>query len=60
MPKDTKWYYSFTATAPDVDNTTLYVFHIFGHGKVTDKNGLELEFGPVAETVVQVCPTSGC
>jgi len=60
MPKDTRWYYSFTATAPDVDNTTLYVFHILGHGKATDKNGDKLEFGPVAETIVQVCPTSGC
>ena len=60
MPLDTKWYYSFTATAPDVDNTTLYVFHILGHGKATKKTGPDIEFGPVAQTVVQVCQSSGC
>jgi len=56
----TKYYYSFSATAPDVDSTTLYVFHILGYGKVIDDDTDELEFGPVAQTVVQVCPSSGC
>ena len=60
MDESTKHYYSFTATAPDVENTTLYVFHILGYGKVIDDDIDEIEFGPVAETVVQVCPTSGC
>ena len=60
MDEDKKWYYSFDATAPDVDNTTLYVFHIFGYGKVIDDDTDEYDFGPVAQTVVQVCDTGGC
>ncbi len=62
MESNTKWYYSFDATAPDVDNTTLYVFHIFGYGKVisTISPPNEFDFGPVAQTVVQVCDTGGC
>lgn len=49
----------FYATAPGntSGNAKMYVFHILGSGITT---GIDTYFiGPVAETIVQVCPTSG-
>lgn len=50
----------FSATAPPASggNAKMYVFHILGSGKTTSTDPYLI--GPIAETVVQVCPTSGC
>jgi len=46
----------FNVTPPTVTDTKMYVMHILADG-YTDANFL---IGPIAETVLQVCPTSGC
>ncbi|MCZ6581652.1 MAG: hypothetical protein O6761_00555, partial [Thaumarchaeota archaeon] len=52
---------TFTATAPSVAKTKLYVMHILGHGTATgDSVAGIFTVGPISETVLQVCPTSGC
>lgn len=51
-------YIQFTAKAPSVSSTKMYVFHILGTGTSTPDP--DYSIGPVSETVVQVCPTSGC
>ena len=48
----------FTALAPTIASTKMYVFHILGTGTTTPVPAYAI--GPLAETVVQVCPTSGC
>ena len=49
----------FSATAPGNTNgnAKMYVFHILGSGLSTA--GDPYLIGPIAETIVQVCPTSG-
>ena len=54
---------TFTATAPSVTSAKMYVMHILANGIATgDVSGGASVFtvGPIAETVLQVCPTSGC
>jgi len=46
----------FNVTPPTVTDTKMYVMHILADG-YTDANFL---IGPIAEVVLQVCPTSGC
>ena len=57
---DDEVYVQFTAKAPIVATTKMYVMHILGTGS-TDKSGPTLAIGPLAETVIQVCGSvSGC
>jgi hypothetical protein len=44
----------FTLQAPTVSSTKMYVFHILGTGSTTPAPTYAI--GPLAETVVQVCP----
>jgi hypothetical protein len=51
----------FTATAPSVSSAKMYVMHILANGLATGQGGTgTFTVGPIAETVLQVCPTSGC
>jgi hypothetical protein len=51
----------FTATAPFVSKAKMYVMHILANGVATGNGGTgTFTVGPIAETVLQVCPTSGC
>jgi len=52
----------FTATAPIVSKAKMYVMHILADGTATGSSpsGDDFTVGPIAETVLQVCPTSGC
>jgi len=51
----------FHATAPAVTSTKMYIMHILADGVATgDSPSGELTVGPIAETVLQVCPTTGC
>jgi hypothetical protein len=53
-------YVQFTAKAPTVPTTKMYVMHILGTGS-TDGSSPKLAIGPVSETVIQVCGTiDGC
>lgn len=51
----------FTATAPSVPKAKMYVMSILANGVATG-NSLSGEFavGPIAEIVLQVCPSTGC
>ncbi len=51
----------FYATAPAVTNAKMYVMYILADGTATGDSlsGL-FTVGPIAETVLQVCPTTGC
>ncbi len=55
---------TFTATAPSVQKAKMYVMHILASGTATGKlsGGATGTFtvGPISESVLQVCPTSGC
>jgi hypothetical protein len=51
----------FTATAPSVPKAKMYVMSILANGIATGNSGSgTFAVGPIAETVLQVCPTSGC
>ena len=51
----------FYATAPAVSTTKMYVMHILADGTVTGGGtGSPYAVGPLAEIVLQVCPTTGC
>ncbi len=50
----------FTATAPDVTNAKMYVMHILADGIATGSSSNNYTIGPLSESVLQVCPTSGC
>ncbi|MGV7225331.1 MAG: hypothetical protein ACQ9CV_00225 [Nitrosopumilus sp.] len=51
----------FTATAPFVPKTKMYVMHILANGLASGAGGAgTFTVGPIAENVLQVCPTSGC
>ncbi len=62
LVEDEKRTYSFSAISPDIDETRMYLFGIFANGVATKSGGggEKAIVGPVAETVVQVCPSSGC
>jgi len=49
----------FKATAPSVPSTKMYVMHILADGTVTGESGI-FTTGPLSESVLQVCPTTGC
>jgi len=49
----------FTSTAPTNLNTKLYVMYILADGTATGQ-GATHAVGPIAETVLQVCGTTGC
>jgi len=51
---------TFTATAPSVTNAKMYVMYILASGTSSGDNHSNFTVGPIAETVLQVCPTSGC
>ena len=51
----------FTATAPFVPKTKMYVMHILANGLASGAGGAgTFTVGPISENVLQVCPTSGC
>ncbi|NQV38992.1 MAG: hypothetical protein HQ505_00370 [Nitrosopumilus sp.] len=51
----------FTATAPSVPKAKMYVMSILANGLATGNSASGIfTVGPIAETVLQVCPTSGC
>ncbi len=50
----------FTATAPNVSDAKMYVMHILADGTAKGDQSPDYTIGPIAETVLQVCPTSGC
>ena len=53
----------FTANAPSVTSAKMYVMHILASGTASgdvSQGSTEFTVGPIAETVLQVCPTSGC
>ncbi|MFB5618506.1 MAG: hypothetical protein ACE5RE_02795 [Candidatus Nitrosomaritimum aestuariumsis] len=51
----------FTATAPSVPKAKMYVMSILANGVATGNSGSgTFAVGPIAETVLQVCPTTGC
>jgi hypothetical protein len=51
----------FTATAPSVPKAKMYVMSILANGIATGNSASGVfAVGPIAETVLQVCPTSGC
>jgi len=51
----------FSAVAPVVTNAKMYVMHILADGLADGKSGPAGGFtvGPIAEAVIQVCPTTG-
>ncbi len=53
-------WFQFSATAPGntSGNAKMYIFHVLGNGLSSAATNPYL-IGPVAETVIQVCPTSG-
>ena len=56
-PSDAK-VVKFYATAPAVASTKMYVMHILADGTATGEDGT-FAVGPLAEVVLQVCPSSG-
>jgi hypothetical protein len=51
----------FTATAPSVPKAKMYVMSILANGVATGNSASgTFAVGPIAETVLQVCPTTGC
>jgi len=53
--------FTFTATPPDISKAKLYVMHILADGTATgDSPPEDFSIGPIAETVLQVCPDTGC
>ena len=54
----------FSLTAPAVTNAKMYVMYILADGTATGNSNQsppeDFTVGPLAETVLQVCPTSGC
>jgi len=49
----------FSATAPNISSAKMYVMYILADGTASG-GGSNFAVGPLAETVLQVCPTSGC
>ena len=50
----------FTATAPNISTAKMYVMYILADGTASGSGSSNYAIGPLAETVLQVCPTSGC
>jgi len=51
----------FYATAPSVSSAKMYVMYILADGTASGNSPSGVfTVGPIAETVLQVCPTSGC
>jgi len=51
----------FYATAPSVSTAKMYIMYILADGTATgDSPSGVFSVGPIAETVLQVCPTTGC
>ena len=52
----------FTVTPPALENTSVYIFYMYGYGTTTEDGGSPEQtiIGPVAEVAVQVCKTGGC
>jgi len=54
----------FSATAPSVTKAKMYVMYVLADGTATGNSNQmppeDFTIGPLAETVLQVCPTSGC
>jgi len=48
----------FYAVAPSITSTKMYVMHILADGTATGEDGT-FSIGPIAEAVLQVCPSSG-
>ncbi len=46
----------FSAVAPNVTSTKMYLMYILADGET----GNDFTIGPLSETVLQVCPISGC
>ncbi len=51
---------TFNATAPSVIKAKMYVMHILASGTSTGDAAGEFTVGPISESVLQVCPSSGC
>jgi len=55
---------TFSATAPSVTSAKMYVMHILASGTATGDSKKtppeDFTVGPLSESVLQVCPTSGC
>ena len=55
---------TFSATAPAVEKAKMYIMYILADGTATGNSNQvppeDFTIGPLAETVLQVCPTSGC
>jgi len=60
MTTGTSRTYSFTATTPIVEETTMYLITLTGTGTVTDAIGGTHLIGAVGQTIVQVCPDASC
>ncbi|KAF6244992.1 hypothetical protein [Nitrosopumilus sp. b2] len=52
--------YAFTATAPTVEETTMYLFTLTATGSATDAVGGTHIIGSVGQTIVQICPDPTC
>jgi len=50
----------FSAKAPFVSSAKMYIMHILADGTAEGDGATDFTVGPIAETVLQVCPTSGC
>jgi len=50
----------FSATAPLVSSAKMYIMYILADGTATGSGSSDFTVGPISETVLQVCPTSGC
>jgi len=50
----------FSATAPIITTAKMYVMHILADGTATGLGGSDFTIGPISESVLQVCPTTGC
>jgi len=50
----------FTSLAPNVNSTKMYVMHMLADGFATGDGGIPQGYsiGPIAESIVQVCPTT--
>ncbi len=52
----------FSSTAPTITSTKMYLLYLLGNGFATGQGGPAEGYaiGPLAEIVLQVCPTSEC
>ncbi len=50
----------FSITAPEVTDPKMYIMYILADGTATGDGANDFTVGPIAETVLQVCPPGGC